>query len=264
MLDIDCIEKCICHLGDADLVWHEFYYKYEFGGHKTHSSEILKSLEISEEEAMHKSWTALELWKKASAFAWVWAGLFRIEILKNIRFCARIKYEDLLFGPRIFINAKKIRLLPHHGVIYRVRENSISQHGVFDAPNVRKLWPPYLQEISRVFPYSHENHLYAHSYSHAMICIGLLRFIDELDSKDGALKDKLIEFVESSAIDAFYAVKFKEDPCNLNSLLRLLKPYTRKVDHRNKREFYTPRLARFLSMLRKPDQALRKFLKKKR
>lgn len=256
MLSLDCIEQCVEHIGECDILWHDVAYIYEDNISKGEYVSLLETLHITPELAQTKAFHTLELWEQMNSFSFVHQGLFRYSILENLRFFTQLANEDALFGMILFAKAQSIRLGNFQGLIYRVHTDSVSAHG--EAQGIyRKSYPLFMYDMLDGFgcdDYKVKHYFF--SYSCTYVCLGLLDFISTLPSTTpNPLKSKLIAFLQLRAMYAFGGVSFESDPKNIRALLKPLEPYMQKVSFNIKLAYYMPRLYRILRYLKQRRKA---------
>lgn len=257
MLVLDCIERCVKEIGEAEIIWHDTNYLYEDGINPIQAPTLLEQINIDIYEAQGKIFSPLDLWQQSESFSWVAMGIFSLKFLGNLRFYPQIQSEDALFGMLLFAQAKAIALLPHPLYIYRVRANSTSEHAL-KRHSTLKPHPHYLKDIFLAFLDNHQIKHYHYAFSCAHICLGLLQRISSLP--DSPLRSKLIDFLQVRAIYAFGAVCFCSDPRHIREILKPLEPYMQRVPLNVKIAYRTPRIFKLLRWIKRIFKATQRFL----
>ncbi|RDU60814.1 glycosyl transferase [Helicobacter marmotae] len=259
MLSLDCIEQCVEHIGECDILWHDYTCIYE-DNIAPQNTSLLENLGLKQND-VKAPLKALDLWKHTDSFSCVCMGVFHISLFEKLRFTPTIQSEDALFGMLVFAKAKSIEFLNKPLYIYRMRANSTSDHTLSQATPLRPT-PAYLSDIAYTFYNSYKIKHYHFAYSCAYICLGLLEFIsilhtcqNESPAYKGALKTKLIAFLQLRAMYAFGGVSFESDPKNIRALLKPLEPYMQKCSFSIKLAYYMPRLYRILRYLKQRCKA---------
>lgn len=256
MLSLDCIEQCMRHIGECDIIWHDTKYIYEDGiSPSPYEQSLLEWLKL-DTKAIQKPLKTNEVWANLEDFSCVCGGVFHISLYEKLRFAPQIQSEDALFGMLLFAKAKAIKILSNPLYIYRLRADSTSDH-TLKQDSTLKPYPPYLAEIAYTFANSYKIRHYHFAYSCTYICLGLLAYIESLDDSQLELKNKLIEFLQVRAIYAFGAMSFESDPKYVRALLKPLEPYMQKVSKANKIAYFTPKIYKILKWLNGKRKKLR-------
>ncbi|MBK1971376.1 glycosyltransferase [Campylobacter sp. 2018MI35] len=176
-LEKDCIETCVKKMLELklDIFIHSFK---EFLEHKktfiTHpDTDILKNTKKN----FYKN--GLDLLKDNSLylFYFAWQGSFKSEMLNSykLRFTYGIYHEDHDFGTILFLNAKNIYYENIKLMVYRIRENSITQSQQ-DTKFPKKL--PKNQEFLREY-FNNYNDLRSYFKAHCLcvIAVNIFNFI---------------------------------------------------------------------------------------
>ena len=254
LLTPNCIKQCLECIGDCDIVWHDTYCRFEdgidpttFGGRK--ETQSLDSA-IASKKVEVKILSNLEFWGDGEWFTGACYGLFRMGILRELRFCAGIMSEDACFAVIAFAKAKRIAKASFIGYIYRIRANSTSNYDLIAEDKPKRPTPPYMREIANSFSNctAFDVTFYHDSYSFAHVSLAILRFLKSLEN--GKLKARLEKFMIYHVARACRAAASKNDPKNLRKLLVPLEPYIKLAGKRARRSYYYPRFARFRARLR--------------
>ena len=118
MLSLDCIEKCINNIGECDIIWHDTKYIYEDNIPEIQHTHLIDLMHITHEEIENEVFDILKLWRYIHSFSWVHQGLFKISLLKHIRFSTPLANEDALFGMLLFAQATTVKISLFDGLIY--------------------------------------------------------------------------------------------------------------------------------------------------
>lgn len=247
MLHVDCIRDCILNINDSDILWHDHKNIYEDEIKEQKQISLIEQLKINENDAKNKIFNATELWKNMQGFSWVVMGMFKKELVKNIRFYPQIQSEDALFGMILFASAKSIKILDTHAYTCRIRLYSASMHNDIC---LKSKYPLYMKDIVESGFNAIEIKQYNFAYACLYICLGLMHFINENRDIDKQLKDKLIDFICFRAIYAFGVTTFRKDPKNIIPSLKHLKPYMRLVPFKIKIAYFTPKIYTILKYIK--------------
>lgn len=255
MLSLDCIERCVESIGEADILWHDHCVLSEINTPIHDDFPLLETLHLSKKEVQEGYFTALDLWaENFEGLSWAWCGIFKLSSLQDLRFLPQVVFEDTHFGTLLFAKAQRIKICDFIGYIYRYRHHSIR---VFDDVFEKSKQPKYFWDICQSFERMEDILFYRWSYSYTHICLEIVRFIRTLDEDSTPLKNRLENMLYACSFYGFEALTYSADPKHIRDFLQPLKPYAKRVSLRGKLAYYTPRLFRILRVL---NQTLKRIL----
>ncbi|EOH5395130.1 glycosyltransferase, partial [Campylobacter jejuni] len=123
--ELNCIEECIKHMSNVDIVWFDYklHYdlEYKYAVTLFDLYKFQKDMIISSEK-----WLKLSFKNEISEFWFTWQGMINFKKLDdlNIYFKKGILYEDQVFGILLFGQVNSIYVLVKTLLNYRIRLNS--------------------------------------------------------------------------------------------------------------------------------------------
>lgn len=247
--ELDCIEECVKSVIEthSEIVWHNYLIyddtKREMLGIKKDLFKDFLSSNIYSPLEIFTQWSY-------ETFSWAWCGMYAFESeMKKLRFVENIESEDAPFGLMLFLLAKQIYILDKGLAVYRIRENSISQHTLNRKDFIPK-WPEHMQDIVQAFEGNHQEiRLYHFDYSHCIMCIELEKFFLTLHL-DNHMKQLVKKIMKPRISLAFGSCTFRVDPRGCRSLCKQLASHTSSLPLKLKIAFYFPNLYQFFKKIK--------------
>ena len=239
-----CIEECIKHSSNADIVWFDWEYYFD-GVSKKMDKTQLQLLGFKQGKITPKELLNALSEKKLPYFAWVVLGIIDFKFLQqiNLYFYDGVFAEDHLFGALLFLQSKSIYVIPKPFYAYRIRSNSLCS---FDQKNI--FIPHHFEKYCEVFGDRKATREYFVASSWFLMFMALHDFLE----KNPQHKCKEVEqcifrlYIKNS----LRIIDCKSDPMQLIPKMSILKPYiTRQYKYRYKIGIDNPKLYRSLKPL---------------
>ncbi|WP_096024620.1 glycosyltransferase family 2 protein [Campylobacter lanienae] len=226
--ELECIEECVSRMVGVDIVW--FDAKTFFDGAKSDWVSNLKWLDYNYEQIItRKNWLDRIRFKRQSFFYFAWQGMIDFKFLKDIKlkFINHIIHEDDHFGILMFLQIRKIYILPKELYNYRIRNNSTV---TYDMEVPKNRIPPYFRHHLSIFNNNPTlTYKYFRDISWMKTTLGLIEF---LQVQDAYTKSVISKYLLPTYIDsALGIVDSSADPLNLILELSKLESY---VDNNRK------------------------------
>ncbi|MCW1336560.1 hypothetical protein OLP49_06910 [Campylobacter jejuni] len=123
-----------------------------------------------------------------------------------MRFTHGVYYEDTDFGVLLFSLAKKLIYLDYCGLIYRVRENSITSSENNQMPE--KL-PDFLQTLRKYYDNYNELRKYFKNFCFATNALNIWNFFNEKSNLDINFKKNIRNFFKTILYNLWMYLKFQ-------------------------------------------------------
>ncbi|HEC1730435.1 TPA: glycosyltransferase family 2 protein [Campylobacter jejuni] len=224
-LELDCIEKCVNEMSKSDLdICVHSYVKYD-----ETKKEMKKDIHFEFPKKLKNRFYydyALDTLYINSIyfFCFAWQGSFNANILNKyrLRFTHGVYYEDTDFGVLLFSLAKKLIYLDYCGLIYRVRENSITSSENNQMPE--KL-PDFLQTLRKYYDNYNELRKYFKIFCFATNALNIWNFFNEKSNLDINFKKKYKKFFQNYIIQLMdvFKISIDDDPYEIKKIWKQIK-----------------------------------------
>jgi glycosyltransferase involved in cell wall biosynthesis len=220
--ELECIEECVSRMEGVDIVW--FDAKTFFDGAKSDWISTLKWLDYNYEQIItRKNWLDRMRFKRQSFFYFSWQGMIDFKFLKDIKlkFINHIIHEDDYFGILMFLQIRKVYILPKELYNYRIRNNSTV---TYDMEVPKNRIPLYFRHHLSIFDNNPTlTYKYFRDISWMKTALGLIEF---LQVQDTYAKSVISKYLLPAYIDSTLGiVDSSADPLNLIPKLSKLQPY---------------------------------------
>ena len=249
-LELDCIEICVKNAlqTKAEIVWHNYLIYDDLNQKMLGLRDALFKDFLPLESNGYSPLEIFTSWSGES-FSWAWCGMYLFASeMRELRFVENIESEDAPFGMMLFSLAKKVSILNQGLAIYRLRENSISQH-TLNRTGFTPKWPPHMQDIVLAFDGNHQEiRLYHFDYSHCIMCIELEKFLHSFCIED-SMQKAIRRLMKPRVALAFGACTFRVDPRNCRMLCKQIL-HMADIPLKLKIAFYLPHFYQLLKKMK--------------
>lgn len=221
----DCIEKCVKDIKEKDLDISVHSYMKYYEANKEMKKDTHYEFPKKLKNGFYYAYALDVLWSNhINFFCFAWQGAFKAKILNsyNLRFTHGVYHEDTDFGLLLFSLAKKLIYLDYYGLIYRIRENSITSSEKSKMPE--KL-PNVLQALRETYEDYNELRKYFKIFCFATNALNIWKFYNEKSSIDPDFRIKYKIFFESYLLQLMdvFKISIEKDPYEIKKIWKQIK-----------------------------------------